>query len=378
MDMSFVTDELRALREQFVQRGFDLRLVGGVVRDTLAGLPCKDVDLCTDATPEEQVEIYSTHGYRWIETGLQHGTVTVVLSGVTYEITSLRVDAETDGRHATVEYTRDWEQDLARRDLTINAMSMSFDGEVFDPFGGRADLRSGVVRFVGDPVERIREDYLRILRWFRFQARFGSNEANGATLEAISANTPGLERISRERVWSEVKRIVQHAKGPDMMWNIMNMGIFKHVGVMEYWNTETHASALEWTDAPEVLMAAGYDWQRKLVSDASHAWRWSNAEFDHANWICMNAFQGKDLRKLIAVDGVPREWAAELANLEGRDEWSKNALVHWQFPEFPVNGHDLMAVGFRGRAVGEKLRTLKEAWADSGYKASKQELMGMV
>lgn len=379
MDLRFVTDGMHALREQFVQRGFDLRLVGGVVRDTLAGLPCKDVDLCTDATPAEQVELYREHGHRWIETGLQHGTVTVVLGGVPYEVTSLRVDVDTDGRHATVEHTRDWEQDLARRDLTINAMSLSFDGELFDPFGGQADLENGVVRFVGNPADRIREDYLRILRWFRFQGRFGNvKNIDDATLIAVNENANGLQRISRERVWSEVRRIVQHPTGPRLIREMCEMRVTRHIDLPDYWSHDSCARAQEWTDAPEVLMAAGFDWQNFLVDELAKEWRWSNAERDHALWLSHNAHQRRDLRRLIAVEGASRDWVAELAALEGRDEWSRNALVHWEFPPFPVDGNDLLALGMKGKAVGNTLRSLKEAWADSGYKATKQELMRTV
>lgn len=379
MQDKLITQALQDLRNIFVSKGFDMALVGGVVRDTIAGLPCKDIDLCTDATPEEQIDIYATHGYCWIETGLQHGTVTVVMGGVPYEITSLRVDAETDGRHARVEYTRNWVQDLARRDLTINAMLMWFDGEVLDPFGGRKDLRNGVIRFVGNPVDRIREDYLRILRWFRFQGRFGNvDNIDDATLIAINENAHGLDRISRERVWSEVKRIVQHPTGPMLINEMFAMNLSRHIGMTDYWNQETCAKAQDWTSAPEVLMAAGQDWQHQLVNDLSHAWKWSNAEYAHADWLCFNAFQRKDLRRLIAVEGAPREWVAELAHLEDRDDWSKNALVHWEFPPFPVNGNDLIAAGLKGKAVGNALEMMKDAWADSGYQASKQKLMGMV
>lgn len=379
MHAQLITPELKELRNRFAQAGFDMALVGGVVRDTIAGLPCKDVDLCTNATPDEQISIYSAHGYRWIETGLQHGTVTVVLDGVPYEITSLRVDAETDGRHAKVEYTRDWEQDLARRDLTINAMLMWFDGEILDPFGGRKDLQNGIVRFVGNPTDRIREDYLRILRWFRFQGRFGNVDSiDDATLIAINENAHGLQRISRERVWSEMRRIVQHPTGPSMIWEMCAMHLARHIGMTQYWNQETCAKAQSWTSSPEILMAAGQDWQRFLIEELADQWKWSNSERDHAEWICKNAHQRKDLRRLIALDGAPREWVAELAYLEDRDDWSKNALVNWEFPPFPVNGNDLLDLGMKGKRVGDTLRMLKKAWADGGYKATREQLMGMI
>lgn len=380
MTMLEINHNLKKLRQHFVANGFDIRLVGGVVRDAVSNNTVKDIDLCTDATPDQQIEIYQQQGYRWIDTGLQHGTVTVVLDGTPYEITSLRVDVETDGRHAVVSYTRDWTADLARRDLTINAMSLTFDGELIDPFGGLEDLRNGVVRFVGNPVDRIREDYLRILRWFRFQGRFGSDrKIDDATVTAIKENAHGLKKISRERVWSEIKRIVQHPTGPAMIHKMMfDMGVTQHINI-QYWNWETCASAQKWTDSPEILMAAGQDWQRWLFHEISDSWKWSNAEFDHADWLCTNAFQGRDLRRLIAVDNAPRQWVSELAHLEDRDDWSKNALVNWHFDPFPVTGNDLIAAGFKqGKEVGQTLTKLKNLWADSGFAATKDELMKAV
>lgn len=382
MDMSVainkhITPQLQNLKHHFVSQGFDIRLVGGVVRDILSNNTIKDVDLCTNANPQEQVEIYKQHGYRWIETGLQHGTITVILDDVAYEITSLRVDTETDGRHATVQYTRDWTADLARRDLTINAMSLTFDGKLIDPFGGQADLVNGVVRFVGNPVDRIREDYLRILRWFRFQGRFGNiDNIDDNTLIAINENAQGLKRISRERVWSEIKRIVQHTTGPMLIAEMFAMNLHRHIGMTDYWNQEACTRAQSWTSSPEILMAAGQDWQRTLVTEISDSWKWSNAEFDHADWICRNIFQKRDLRRLIAVDGVSRNWVAELAALEERDHWEQTALVNWHFDPFPLNGNDLIAVGFRkGKFLGDTIAKLRCHWADSGYTATKTDLM---
>jgi len=170
---SILNPALWCLRDAFRAQGFDLKLVGGCVRDLMLGLTPKDVDLHTDATPDECVLIYQAEGVRFEETGLSHGTISVIFDHVAYEITSLRTDTETDGRHAVVSYTRDWHTDLRRRDFRFNAMSMSFEGDILDPFGGQADLEAGVVRFVGDAETRIKEDYLRILRWFRFRGRFG-------------------------------------------------------------------------------------------------------------------------------------------------------------------------------------------------------------
>ena len=163
---SFVKPELLRLEKMFADAGFELVFVGGCVRDALLGKEPKDVDLATSATPEEQISLYNQNGIRFIETGLQHGTVTAVLDGEPYEITTYRIDKETDGRHAKVDYTRDLVEDLSRRDLTFNAIAMRFDGTLVDPFDGMADLHNGRVRFVGNAQQRIEEDYLRILRFF--------------------------------------------------------------------------------------------------------------------------------------------------------------------------------------------------------------------
>lgn len=380
MDLSFITPELRQLRDQFNRAGFDLRLVGGVVRDTLAGIPSKDVDLCTDATPEQQIQIYEDNGHRFIPTGLQHGTVTVVLAGEPHEITSLRVDVSTDGRHAEVAFTSDWHTDLQRRDLTINAMAMTFDGEIIDPFGGRADLADGIVRFVGDAEQRICEDYLRILRFFRFHGRFGKSAPGSGQWVAIRKNAAGLKQISRERVWSEMQRIVVQDNGPALLSMMEVVGVNEHIDLPRS-NQQGRAcrEIHDWCRSPELLMAAWCDWNEARLITLSENWKWSRAERDHAEWIYTNAFTGQDLRRLIAIDGVPREWVLELAKLEQRDEMSQFVAEHWHFEPFPVSGHDLMKIGFKpGKVMGQVLRHLKEEWARSDYTITKRDLLDRV
>ncbi len=380
--MQFAPD-LKILRAAFQSRGFDIRLVGGAVRDILAGVDPKDMDFCTDANPDEQREIYTAFGYRFVETGLQHGTITVVLDHVGYEITSLRTETDHDGRHATVAYTRDWMDDLGRRDFTFNAMAMTFEGEVIDPFNGREDLKNQIVRFVGDADTRVKEDYLRILRWFRFQARFGKKgNIDPATWQAILDNYTGLKQISRERVWSELKKIVVHPRG-SALFRVMHevgMGGYISTGVSRFadYMPDYANNVLSWSQDPEVVMAAWMMWDADDVVRIAADLKWSNEERDHALWLCNHAHRKHDLRRLIAVDGAPRKWVAELAHLEDRDDWNKTALVNWEFTDFPVNGHDLMAMGLKGPAVGAAMRQLKDAWADSGYVATKDELMKQV
>lgn len=185
------------------------RAVGGVVRDILADRPVHDVDVAVPLPPEEAARLLHVAGLKVFETGLAHGTVTAVRDHQPVEVTSLRRDVTTDGRHAEVAWTTDWREDAARRDFTINAMSMTADGRLWDYFGGAADLAAGRVRFVGDAATRLREDYLRALRFFRFQARYGHGAPDAAALAAIRAAVPGLARLSAERVWQELKRLLQ-------------------------------------------------------------------------------------------------------------------------------------------------------------------------
>lgn len=200
------------LRAEAPQRVFaalpDARAVGGCVRDHLAGLAVHDLDMAAPFAPEVIAERLSAAGFRVFETGLKHGTVTALLDRHPIEVTSLRRDVTTDGRHAEVEWTTDWSEDAARRDFTINAMSMGADGVLHDSFGGQADLAARRVRFVGDADQRLREDYLRALRFFRFQARYGGDAPDAEAVRAITFAVPGLARLSAERVWSEIKRLM--------------------------------------------------------------------------------------------------------------------------------------------------------------------------
>lgn len=184
------------------------RYVGGAVRDDLLGLPVNDVDFATRLRPDQVVERLHAAGLKAVPTGFEHGTVTAVSDGHPYEITTLRRDVETFGRHATVAFTDDWKEDAARRDFTINAlMADPVTGEIFDYFDGLADLEQRHVRFIGDPFERIAEDHLRILRFFRFHARFGRGEPDQPAIQACAARARDLMALSRERIADELLKL---------------------------------------------------------------------------------------------------------------------------------------------------------------------------
>ena len=227
-----LTPELTRLGTIFQKHGYQLRLVGGVVRDLLLGNKPKDIDLATECTPENMVKILEQENIRYIPTGLQHGTITAHLNSTDFEITTLRIDRETDGRHAVVDFTTDWVVDAERRDLTINAMSLDFDGTLYDYFDGERHLKERKVLFVGDPVKRIKEDYLRILRYFRFYGRIvpEADKHDAATLEAIYSTVAGLKGISAERIRDEMCKIIAGNHAPHLIEVICRLDVARHIG----------------------------------------------------------------------------------------------------------------------------------------------------
>jgi tRNA nucleotidyltransferase (CCA-adding enzyme) len=382
MDLTtIITPELARLRGAFVAAGFDLRLVGGVVRDLLRDIDPKDIDLCTDANPDEQIAIYKAGGFSYHETGLQHGTLTVVLDHEPYEITSLRTESDHDGRHAVVDYTRDWLADLGRRDLTFNAMSLTFDGELFDPFGGVKDLHNGIVRFVGNPDDRMQEDYLRILRWLRFHGRIAPNSPlDKATVEAAMRNAKGLIGISRERVWMEMSKIVVGRAAPALVDSMYDMELAGPMG-LPAGHVERMLDIQGVTANPVTVMAAlvmvddpGID--AHTVSKLATDWKWSAAERDLIVFLAKNFdVNGSDYMWLLAHDGYPREWVVELARLGG-SKVVGDGLMTMDIPVFPVAGQDLIDAGMApGKEMGVALKNMKVRWATSRYTLTKDDLL---
>lgn len=383
--MITLPQQLWDLRAAFRARGFDIRLVGGTVRDTLLNLTPKDVDLHTDATPDECVEIYNASGVRWEPTGWDHGTVTVIFDHVGYEITSLRQDVATDGRRATVAYTRDWVVDCMRRDFTFNAMSMTFEGHILDPFGGQADLAAGVVTFVGDAETRIREDYLRILRWFRFRGRFGQTDTPFDT-QAVISLASGLKQISRERVWSEIKQILSRPSGPKQMCDMHRMCITSWIDLPTHmvFTLSTHQGANQTVQDATAMIKQGAHAVTSLVSLYGYQalpvlskWKASSDEIHLARFLCEN--QEQNPFRCMAVDGVSRAWARELALLQHRDVFELAVLDEWEVPVFPVTGYDLIRLGMKpGPDFGRIMAHLKDVWAAQDYMITKAQLLHMV
>lgn len=369
----------------FEPRGRTVRFVGGCVRDAMLGLTPKDIDLQTDATPDEQIEIYKALGLDYFLTGVEYGTITVRLDdGETYEVTSYRKDVATDGRRATVAYTRDLAEDLARRDLTINAMSLGFGGDLVDPFGGQDDLIQGRVRFVGKPFDRMVEDGLRILRFLRFHVRFGKGDLDADALKAMSFARGALRHVSVERIWWEIAKLVVLDKGPALLEEVLEMGL--PVGLpLPYKAPGKPASighlreCMETVQAhsrnPVTLMTAGFGYSVRGIAETL---KWSRAERDLADFLCARDREagGLDAYKwLLAGEGCRRDWVYELMIIKGEPELIED-LRQWPVPTFPVTGADLIASGMApGPAMGERLFFLRRHWGRSHYTADKADLL---
>jgi len=355
----------------------EARVVGGAVRDTLAGRPVSEIDLATPCTPEQVAQALAQVGIRAVPTGLEHGTVTAVLDGRGFEITTLRRDVETDGRHAVVAFTDDWRADAARRDFTINAMSMTRDGAVFDYFGGIGDLRAGRLRFVGDPATRIAEDYLRILRYFRFFSRYASGPADPAALAAIRGGVPGLAGLSAERVWSELSGILAAADPRPALRLMADLGVL-HAVVPEGTDPERMARLVEAGAPADPLLRLAALLTGDPAALAARL-RLSAAERDRLVALRAGAVPSPDmddaaLRRLLAEEDtailLDRSWLAGGAESAWRQLRAR--LTALPRPVFPLEGRDVLALGEpAGPRVGALLREVRRWWLDGGCIAGK-------
>lgn len=344
------------------------RYVGGAVRDTLLGIPVKDVDLATPLEPKAVMQRLKSAGIQVVPTGIEHGTVTAVLPQGPVEITTLRHDVSTDGRRATVAFASDWQDDAARRDFTINALYADpSTGEIFDWFGGLADLPARRVRFIGDPHQRIREDHLRILRYFRFQARFGSTPADAASESACAELAATLKGLSRERVGMEMMNLLSLA---DPAPTVARMA---ELGVLEVVLPEADVAALAALVAEEVRQQIAPDALRRLAALLPADVQLAEAV---ASRFRLSGAQKKRLALAAARDGTERE-ARPLAYRLGVDAALDRLLIAgadtaalngWAIPEFPLKGGEIVARGIKaGPEVARVLRRIESGWIAAGF-----------
>lgn len=381
--------ESRRVLDALEGDGMGVRFVGGCVRDTLLDptLDMVDLDLATVATPERNLELLSRADIKTFPTGLAHGTITARTGSRSFEITTLRKDVATDGRRAVVVYTNCFEADAARRDLTINTLSCDRAGRVFDPFGGRADLAQGIIRFVGEPTARIREDYLRILRFFRFHARFGRVPPESAVLAAIEAERGGLDRLSGERVRSEVLRLLMAPGVLGALELMRGCGVWHQLFDGEPAVDDLRRLLDLAPDAAAILrLACLLRGQSDPLAVASRL-RLSNAERDRLARAMAGELPPVDsrpaaLRRLAyrlgpeGAEDLLLIAAARVATARSVIGEARRLVRAFGAPSLPVGGQDLIERGVApGPGLGALLRELEEAWITSDFTADRETLL---
>lgn len=353
-----ITPDLLELDRIFKQHGFSIRLVGGCVRDYLLGMNPHDFDVATDASPEEELSIYQQSGVRYYDTGLKHGTRTVVLNDVPYEITSLRRDVLTNGRHAIVKYTRDWEVDSNRRDFTINALYMDCDGKIYDYHNGAQDLKEGIVRFVGNAEDRIKEDYLRILRYYRFYGRFGTGNISTDDNQVLVNNVNGLKQLSVERVWSELKKIFVLPKA-DIVLRLMHENrVFDVLGIQI--NVNNYAGYKFKPETNLAMMCDDFD-------DVARRLKLSIDESKTGSFVKKNQNIDIHQAKIFLTKKVPFEVIREVVLLS---ELPLDEIESWAVPRFPIVGNEL-SDKFQGIELGAELKRLRNVWYQLDFDENK-------
>ncbi len=383
------------------------RFVGGCVRNALMGAPVGDIDIACQLAPEAVIAAVQAAGLKVVPTGLAHGTVTAIVGGRPFEVTTLRRDVTTDGRNATVAFSEDWAEDSRRRDFTFNAIYADVDGALFDPQGGVADALARRLVFIGDATARIREDYLRILRFFRFAAWYGAAPGGTPTFDeaavaACRAEAAGLDRLSVERVWKELKTLLG---APDPA---PTLAVMAETGVLERVLPEAIAldlvgalTALEraeaWAPDAMLRLAALIPRIETTAARVRRRLKLSNAEGQRL--VCW-ASQAANPRLMLGqpeaevaktlyaldeqalLDRARLAWAIDASpeTEQGPDPEAWRALIAgvegWTRPVFPVTGKDLVAAGVpKGPRMGATLKALEALWVRGGFKADRQALL---
>lgn len=373
------------------------RFVGGCVRNALFGEPVADIDIATQLLPEQVIAAAGAAGLKAIPTGIDHGTVTLISAGIHYEVTTLRRDVETDGRRAVIAFTEDWAEDAQRRDFRLNALYADPAGLIHDPTGGLADLEARRFVFVGDPEARIREDYLRVLRFFRFEAWYGTGRPDPAGLAAAKALQDGLSTLSAERVWAEIKKLLTAPNPSNAIGLMCETGIVKQLlgvnGSLRVLRAIIDQD-VEYAMAPDSMLrfAALVGGGPERIKTMAAKLKMSNAEAQRLKGT-VNPAAREDVHKAFgdlaaaeraimtlgarAFEDQARLAAASETAPPPRD-WRLLAqyAAEWKQPDFPITGGDLILLGYEpGPMLGDALDALKAHWIAERFEPSKDELL---
>jgi poly(A) polymerase len=361
--------------------GDTARFVGGCVRDALVGRPIRDVDIATPLSPQRVTALLEKAGLKAVPTGIEHGTITAVADRTGIEVTTLRLDIETDGRRAKVAFTDDWQADAARRDLTINALSADAGGKVHDYFGGLEDLAAGRVRFVGDPAQRITEDHLRLLRFFRFHADYAIGPFDDAAVRAAQELAPNLKSLSGERLRQETLRLLVAQRGAEVWGEMLGLGIVEH-----YLPWATSLDRLRAVAELEQRHGLVPDPVRRLAAlamtgcgrEVAGRLKLSRAEGDRiialdAARDPFDAASARNVRRQIyawgndgARDRLLLDWTDRIDGASGATALAE--IARWPRPRLPLKGADLVKLGVpEGPRIGEILGKVERWWIGQDF-----------
>ena len=373
----------------------DIRFVGGCVRRAICGEKIDDIDLATSLKPDVLKKKIFKENIKIIDTGISHGTITVILNKKKFEITTLRKDVVTDGRHATVEFSSNWKQDALRRDFTINAIYADIFGRIFDPENGVADLRMGIVKFIGNSEERIQEDYLRILRYFRFFTQYSKIDHEHETIKSIKRNINGLNKISKERIFDELKKIIKLKNVYKLFYNNVSKDV-----ILNIFPQFKYYERLKKAEEIYEKFKIKYDnilILSLLILDKSndyeyfcHKYKLPNETKDRFKNISLyfekiknkNFYNKKNIKKLIYYNG--KDSVKDLllfslcANTEINNLDIQNMLIYLEsckVPKFPISGDYLKNYGYEtGETLGRKLKSIEELWIENDFIIKKEML----
>ncbi|KAG7297902.1 hypothetical protein JYU34_018657 [Plutella xylostella] len=392
---SLFTKEVMDLKSLFDKYQYEIRIAGGAVRDLLMGQQPKDLDFATTATPQQMKDMFTEESVRMINmAGEKHGTITPrIHDKENFEVTTLRIDMVTDGRHAEVEFTTDWKLDANRRDLTINSMFLGFDGSVYDYFFGYDDLQKRRVAFVGDADVRIKEDYLRILRYFRFYGRIASAPDNHEeeTLTVIANNVGGLQNVSGERIWMELKKTLQGNFAFELLKTILKAGVGNYIGLPSKPNIE-ELDKLQQRSGHLGLHPMSY--LAALLRDMDEVTvlhsrlKFSSFDRDLAYYLVEHRGDKVAERPLMPYEklvinasmkkDIAVEYVREVLKYRG-DEKLLDQFNKWDMPKFPIGGKELKDNGVPpGKMYGKIIARLREMWIENEYKQTSSDLVKLI
>ena len=377
-----ITSELKhsinTIFDTYINAGYECYLVGGAVRDLLCDISPKDFDFATNAPYEFTREAFS----KTIDTGISHGTISVVIDDVVFEITRYRTEKNHDGRHCDIEFASSIYEDLNRRDFTINAMAMDKDGNIIDPFNGQGDLKNNVIKFVGSAEKRIKEDYLRILRYYRFAGRFENSESipdSEAKIAILRSSHLLYKHVSVERIFSEFKKIITGPRAWDLITEMSCLKILPsrllYGGGGLVCEKDKFEEVSKHTNNPITLMTLLFGYSTPDILKSMKASN-NDVDFSHKVNIIHKYGRDKTMEYLHLVVGYQKDTVVEGAILNNVDYFERSVFAYREFSPFPVNGYDLIKLGMKpGPEYSAVISYLKGIWVENNCDITKEELL---